>query len=115
MPEGPSDPFDLVRGLEMLRTAFGSSATAADALPAAVERAGEVRTSIDRLTAEVAALNANVERALPVLEAFQRQFERALPALETIKRAETGIQQVMRRAFKRPPDAPGEPDASTEP
>jgi hypothetical protein len=111
MAEGPSNPYDLMRGLEILRSAFASPGTVGDSLPAAVERAGEVRESIDRLTEEVANLNRNVERALPVLESFERQFERALPVLESMKRAEQGIQQMMRRTFRRGKDAPGDEDS----
>jgi hypothetical protein len=111
VPEGSSNPSDLLRGLEILRSAFVAPGSAADTLPAAVERAGEVRASIDRLTEEVAKLNRHVERALPVIESFERQFERALPVLESIKRAENGIQQIMRRTFRRPPEAPGDADS----
>ncbi len=113
MPEGSSNnPSDLLRGLEMLRSAFVSPGNVSDSLPAAVERAGEVRASIDRLTDEVATLNRNVERALPVIESFERQFERALPVLESIKRAEQGIQQMMRRTFWRSRNPPGEEDST---
>jgi hypothetical protein len=113
VPEGSSNnPSDLLRGLEMLRSAFVSPGNVSDSLPAAVERAGEVRASIDRLTDEVATLNRNVERALPVIESFERQFERALPVLESIKRAEQGIQQMMRRTFWRSRNPPGEEDST---
>src|ERR1700758_4074187 len=63
VPEG-QNPSDLLRGLEILRSAFVPSGNVGDSLPAAVERAGEVRAAIDRLTDEVATLNAHVERAL---------------------------------------------------
>ena len=112
MPEGSSNPSDLIRGLEILRGAFVSGGNVGDSLPAAMERAGEVRAAIDRLTDEVAILNRHVERALPVIESFERQFERALPLLESIKRAEHGIQQVMRRTFRRAPQSPGEADST---
>jgi hypothetical protein len=112
VPEGSSNPSDFVRGLEMLRSAFVSPGNVSDSLPAAVERAGEVRESLDRLTEEVATLNRNVERALPVIESFERQFERALPLLESIHRAERGIQQMMRRTFRRVREVPGDEDSA---
>jgi hypothetical protein len=112
MADGSSNPSDLLRGLEILRSAFVAPGSAADSLPAAVARAGEVRDAIDRLTDEVATLNKHVERALPVIESFERQFERALPVLESIKRAERGIQQAMRRTFWPGREAPGEADSA---
>lgn len=98
--DGPSNPYDLLKGLEVLRSAFATSGTVSDSLPAALERAAEVRESIDRLTAEVATLNRHVERALPVVESFENQFGRVLPLLESIMRAERGIQRVIKRGIK---------------
>jgi len=113
MPDGPSNPYDILKGLETLRSVFTSPAGAVDSLPAAVARAGEVREAIDRLTEEVAALNRNVERALPVIESFEQQFGRVLPLVESIKRAERGIQRVVRRGTGGTHKAPGEEDSTS--
>jgi hypothetical protein len=112
VPDDPSNPSDLVRGLEILRSAFAAPGSLGDSLPLALERAGEVRESIDRLTEEVATLNRHVERALPLLESFERQLGRTTALLESFRQAERGIQQLLRRGIWRPRDAPGEADSA---
>jgi hypothetical protein len=98
----PIDPSELKRGLDMIRGALG--APGQDALAA-----------LDRLTVEVARLNANVERALPVLESIDQHVKRAMPVVDSFQQAEKGI-QALRRSMRRPPSqGPKDPPETTAP
>jgi hypothetical protein len=112
VPELP-DPTDILRGLEMIRSALVAPGN--DALPRAVDRATEVTGAINRLTDELAKLNAHVERALPLLESFDQHAKRAVPVIESIQQAETGflsLRRTIRRAAREnDARAAREPDA----
>jgi hypothetical protein len=99
VPELP-DPTDILRGLEMIRSALVAPGNVGDALPRAVDRATEITGAINRLTDEVAKLNAHVERALPLLESFDQHAKRAVPVIESIQQAETGFLS-LRRTIRR--------------
>jgi hypothetical protein len=114
VPELP-DPTDILRGLEMIRSALVAPGNVGDALPRAVDRATEVTGAINRLTDELAKLNAHVERALPLLESFDQHAKRAVPVIESIQQAETGflsLRRTIRRAAREnDARAAREPDA----
>ena len=95
MPELP-DPSDLLRGLEVLRSALVAPGNLGDSLPRAVDRAAEVTAAINRLSDEVARLNANVERALPVLESVDEHVKRSIPVIESLQQAESGVLHLWR-------------------
>ena len=69
---GSRDPAELKRGLDMLRGAIGAPG-------------GDVIAAIDRLTSEVARLNANIEMALPVVESIEQSVKRTMPVVDSLQ------------------------------
>lgn len=99
MPDFPVDPSDLLRGLELLRSALVAPGQVGDSLPRAVDRAAEVTSAINRFTDELAKLNAHIERALPIIESLEQQVERAMPVIESLQ-SEKGF-LALRRSVRR--------------
>jgi hypothetical protein len=95
----PIDPNELRRGLDMLRGAIASPGQ-------------DVIAAIDRLTAEVAKLNANIERAMPVIESFEQHVDRVMPLVDSLQQAGNGLQSLARsirgqpRRRQQPPEPP---------
>jgi hypothetical protein len=111
------DHNDLLRGLEMLRSALVAPGNVGDSLPRAVDRAAEVTDAINRLTDEVARLNANVERALPVFESIDEHVKRSIPMVESLQQAESGVLTLwrsMRRAAREGDSDHEQPPASPD-
>jgi hypothetical protein len=91
MPDFPVDPAELVRGLENLRSALLSPGN----------------------TEEVAKLNANVERALPLIESIEQDVKRTMPVVDS-------LQSLRRSRRRRQPGVdddqqPPDPRASDNP
>ena len=109
MPELP-DPSDLLRGLEVLRSALVAPGNVGDSLPRAIDRAAEVTAAINRLSDEVARLNANVERALPIIESVDEHVKRSIPVIESLQQAESGVLQLWRSVRRASREAGAEPE-----
>jgi hypothetical protein len=117
VPEFPVDPSDVLRGLELLRSALVAPGQVGDWLPRAVDQAADVTAAINRLTDEVAKLNAHVERSLPILESVDQHVQRAMPVIESLQ-AEKGflaLRRSMRRAARETEPETSEASAPPQP
>jgi hypothetical protein len=99
VPDLPVDPNEILRALDRLRGTIGGTANIGDSLSRATDRAGDITTAINRLTNEVARMNANVERYGPVIESIEKQISRSMPVFDSVQ----GIGQAIRRTMGKPP------------
>jgi hypothetical protein len=105
------DPTEIMRRLEGLWSMLSAQGQGGNSLPRALDRADEVVAALNRLSDEVAKLNENFQRGLPVLESIDQHIQRAMPMVDSLQQAEKGI-QALRRTMRRsaPEDRKDPPD-----
>jgi hypothetical protein len=72
------DPTEIMRRLEGLWSMLSAQGQGGNSLPRALDRADEVVAALNRLSDEVAKLNENFQRGLPVLESIDQHIQRTM-------------------------------------